>query len=259
MATKSFDIPRAFRRGGKLDDVETSVQDTLKIIQVMCRKLGVTDLSQSHVLDMGCGWRMAKALLDHDLPIAEYVGMDVFAQMIEFLQTNVADPRFKFHLLDTHNEMYNPQGRPLAEIAQLNVPEGSFDIICLFSVFTHLAPHDYVAMLKLLRPYVRPGGKLIFSLFVNETTASGYSFIDNMQRYWTNNAAQVEQYKDRFASHLESHGPPAFVDFDPSRPLQWAIYSREHAIQLVEGTGWKIESLNDPEAYIQHYMTCTPV
>jgi SAM-dependent methyltransferase len=259
MATKSFDIPRAFRRGGKLDDVDAAVGDTLDIIQIMCRKLGMPDLSHSRVLDMGCGWRMAKALLDHDLPIAEYVGMDVFAEMIGFLQANVTDPRFRFHLLDTHNEMYNPQGRPLAELARLDVPEGSFDIICLFSVFTHLAPHDYVAMLKLLRPYVRPDGKLIFSLFVNETSASGYGFVDNMQRYWTNNAAQAEQYRDRFASKIVSHGPPAFVDFDPSRPLQWAIYSRENAFQLVEGTGWEIESLNDPEKSIQHYLICKPV
>lgn len=259
MATQSFDIPRAYRRGGKLDDVETSVADTLGIIQIMCRELGMPDLGHARVLDMGCGWRMAKALLDHDLPIAEYVGMDVFAEMIGFLQANVADPRFTFHLLDTHNEMYNPQGRPLAEIGRLNVPEGSFDIICLFSVFTHLAPHDYVAMLKLLRPYVRPDGKLIFSLFVNETSASGHGFIDNMQRYWANNAAEVEQYRQRFADKLEGQGPPAFVDFDPSQPLQWAIYSRENAIQLVEGTGWEMQSLNDPEKCIQHYMVCTPV
>jgi SAM-dependent methyltransferase len=259
MATKSFEIPRAFRRGGKLGDVEASIGDTLDIIKIICRNLGIPDLSHSHVLDMGCGWRMAKTLLDHDLPIAEYVGMDVFAEMIEFLQANVADPRFGFHLLDTHNEMYNPQGRPLAEVARLNVPEGSFDIICLFSVFTHLAPHDYVAMLKLLRSYVRPDGRLIFSLFVNETSASGYGFVDNMQRYWTNNASQVAQYKDRFASHIENQGPPAFVDFDPSQPLKWAIYSRENAIQLVEGTGWEIESLNDPEKCIQHHMVCRPV
>jgi hypothetical protein len=259
MPAKSFDIPRALRRGGRLDDVEKSIQSTLKIIQLMCRELEIPDMDQSHVMDMGCGWRMAKTLLDHDIPIGEYVGLDVFAETIEFLQANITDPRFSFHVLDSHNEMYNPQGRPLAEIPGLNVPEGAFDIICLFSVFTHLAPHDYVAMLKLLRPYVRPEGKLIFSLFVNETTASGRGFIASVQRNWANNAERLEEYKEKFADQFEEHGPPAFVDFDPAQPLKWAIFSREHALELVEGTGWKVESLNEPEEAIQHFMICTPV
>jgi SAM-dependent methyltransferase len=258
MPAESFDVPRALRRGGKLDDVETSVEYTLKLIQLMCRKLALPDLSRSHVLDMGCGWRMAKTLLDHDIPIAQYTGMDVFAEMIEFLQATISDPRFSFHVLDSHNEMYNPSGRPLAELSDLGVPKGSFDIICLFSVFTHLAPHDYVAMLKLLRSYIRPDGKLMFSLFVNETTSTGRGFIDSVSRNWANNAARFKEHNDSFANHFDKHGPPAFVDFDPSQPLKWAIYSREHAIELVEGTGWKIESLNDPEEAIQHYMICTP-
>tara|TARA_B110000967_G_C18747696_1_gene491112 strand:+ start:81 stop:860 length:780 start_codon:yes stop_codon:yes gene_type:complete len=258
MPAKSFDIPRVLRRGGKLNDVETSVQSTLKIIELMYRKLDVPDFSKSHVLDMGCGWRMAKTLLDNNIPIAEYVGMDVFAEMVDFLQTNVSDPRFSFHTLNAHNEMYNPSGSPLLELTALNVPEATFDIICLFSVFTHLAPHDYAAMLKLLRPYVHPEGKLIFSLFVNETTTSGLGFIDNVQSMWSKNLAGLEAHKDSFASQFKENGTLDFIDFDPAQPLKWAIFSREYAIQLVEENGWKIESLNEPEEEIQHYMICTP-
>lgn len=258
MPANSFNIPRELRRGGRLNDVETSVRNTLAIIALMCRNLGIPDFSQSQILDMGCGWRMAKAILDHDLPVARYVGVDVFTEMVEFLQNNVTDPRFSFHVLNAHNEMYNPQGKPLAEVGGLNVPEGTFDIICLFSVFTHLAPHDYVAMLKFLRPYVRPDGKLIFSLFVNERTASGLGFIDSVQRTWESNSAGFDSYGDKFASQFTGVGPPPFVDFDRSQPLKWAVFSREHAIELVAGTGWKIDSLNEPEEAIQHYMICSP-
>jgi SAM-dependent methyltransferase len=258
MTAQSFDIPRALRRGGKLNDVETSVQSTLAIIDLMYRKLKMPDFSQAHILDMGCGWRMAKTLLDLDIPVARYVGMDVFADMVEFLQASVTDPRFSFHALDSHNAMYNPQGTPLAELTGLNVPESTFHVICLFSVFTHLAPHDYVAMLKLLRPYVRPDGKLIFSLFVNETTEAGFGFIDNINRLWAIDAAQRENAGDRFKHHLENQVSLDFVDFDPAQPLRWAVFSRDYAIKLVEGTGWNIESLNDPEEAIQHYMVCTP-
>jgi SAM-dependent methyltransferase len=43
-----------------------------------------------------------------------------------------------------------------------------FDVISLFSVFTHLAPHDFPAMLRALRPCAARDGRLIFSLFINE-------------------------------------------------------------------------------------------
>jgi hypothetical protein len=54
-------------------------------------------------------------------------------------------------------------------------------------------------------------------------------------------------------------GPKDFVDWVPEKPLLRAVYSRENAMRLVAGTGWEIESLNDPEEYIQHYMICRPV
>jgi hypothetical protein len=45
-------------------------------------------------------------------------------------------------------------------------------VICLYSVFTHLSPADYVTMLKILRRYVRPEGRLV-PLFVDELTDDG--------------------------------------------------------------------------------------
>ena len=165
------------------------------------------------------------------------------------LRANVADPRFGFHLLNTHNQMYNPEGEPLSADTFLPVDPSSFDIICLFSVFTHLAPHDYVAMLEMLRKYVKPDGTLIFSLFVNETTAGGHGFIDGISRHI--------EITDEAMRNWD--GPPDFKDWNPKEPLKWAVYSREHAIRLVQGTGWEIESLNDPEEVIQHFMICRPV
>jgi hypothetical protein len=37
-----------------------------------------------------------------------------------------------------------------------------------------------------------------------------------------------------------------------------AVYSRENALRLVQDTGWEVESLNDPEKSVQHYMICKP-
>lgn len=261
MPNQLLDVPRSIRRGGKLEDVEAAVSDTLKIIDLVCRKLGLSNLGNSRVLDVGCGWRMAKTLLEHDLPIARYVGVDVFAEMIEFLQANVTDERFSFHPLNAHNELYNPDGIPLTEFTDLSLPEESFDVIWLFSVFTHLAPHDYTALLKLLRPYIHPDGKLLFSLFVNETTKAGLGFTDLLSKNWAENPDKLRQSREAYerrSDGREGREPMGFTDFNPNQPLKWALYTRKHALELVEGTGWKIESLNDPEGFIQHYMICTP-
>ena len=258
MTDMVLNVPRQFRRGGKASDEDESVQSGLQLIQLMSRKLGLPDLGNCSVLDIGCGCKLVQAILDHQLPMGRYVGVDVYRELIQYLQRHVTDPRFTFHVQNSHNEMYNPQGEPLTEHSELPVDPASFDVICLFSVFTHLAPHDYVAMLKMLRRYVKPDGRLIFSLFVNETTSSGLGFIDSVHQSWLKNPGNVEAYKEKFQQGLSKAETADFVDFDPSLPLKWAIYSRENALRLLENTGWELESLNEPEEAIQHYMVCKP-
>lgn len=258
MSERVLQVPRGLRRGGKAGDEDESVESGLQLIQLMCKRLNLPDLGNSSVLDMGCGCKLVQAMLENDLPVGRYVGVDVFRDMIEFLQKRVTDNRFSFHVLNTHNEMYNKQGEPLTANTRLPVPESSFDVICLFSVFTHLAPHDYVAMLQMLRRYIKPDGTLIFSLFLLEPTTTGLSFIDGMQRRLAADKEQLRRFETAYHANMKK-GALDFVDFDPSQPLRWALYSRENALRLVQNTGWEVESLNDPEAAIQHYMICKPV
>lgn len=242
-----LNVPPALRRGGLRGDEQKYVHSGRMLIELLCRRLGVADLGAQRVLDMGCGTKLVQAFLAHDLPIGAYVGVDVYREMIDFLAREVRDPRFSFHHMDSHNAMYNPAGRPLGPDSVLPVEPGSFDLICLFSVFTHLEPHDYVAMLKLLRPCIRPGGMLLFSLFVNEPTPGGHGLIDSVRR----------DLDPEVLAQQANALVPDFVDAGPGT-LQWALYSRKHALELVEGTGWRVESLNDPEEYVQHYFVCRP-
>ena len=248
-----LEVPMKLRRGSRKGNQEEHVASALWLIQLLGRVLGTADLSKSDVLDMGCGTKLVQGLLDNQLPIQRYVGIDVYREMIDFLNSRVSDPRFSFYHMDTHNEMYNPQGIPLDGALGLPIQDDQFDVICLFSVFTHLAPHDYREMLRLLRPYVKATGKLVFSLFVNEETPGGHAFIDGV--------AQSFKKDPQLLSRIGESPPevPDFMDWDPTRPLTWALYSRTHALDLVEDTGWEVESLNDPEEYIQHYMVCRPV
>ncbi len=251
MSNSIIHVPEAFRRGGKKENEDESVASGFGLLQLMCRKFGIADFSGKDLLDMGCGNKFTQAILGGGLPINRYVGIDIHPGLIEFLQANITDSRFTFYTSNTRNAMYNPEGEPLSDKTRLPLDEASFDYICLFSVFTHLAPHDYVLMLKLLRRYIKPAGKIFFSLIVNELTAGGRGFIDTMAP--SIRAALTEQ-----DLKIAFQGPKDFVDWVPEKPLLRAVYSRENAMRLVAGTGWEIESLNDPEEYIQHYMICRP-
>jgi len=259
MADLVFKVPRKFRRGHRANDEEISVGIAVEIIEHMSKHFGLADLGETKLLDIGCGSKFTQAILDRNLPIGQYVGIDVYAEMINFLKSNVDDPRFSFHHMNVHNEMYNQDGETLTAETRLPMGEEKFDLISLFSVFTHLSPHDYVAMLKLLRSYVKPDGRLFFTLFVNEETTGGYGYIDFYARALRSAANTLpEKHKQHLITASQNEGQPDFVDMIPEQPLKVAMYSRENAQKLIEGTGWDIESLNDPVKEIQHYMVCKP-
>ncbi|MEJ6515015.1 MAG: class I SAM-dependent methyltransferase, partial [Pseudomonadales bacterium] len=114
MSNLRLSVPREFRRGGKADNEVESVDSGYDLIQLMCRNLGKATLAETDVLDMGCGTKLVQAILDRELPVRSYVGIDVHTPLIEFLKCNVTDDRFTFFPSDTHNEMYNPEGKPLS-------------------------------------------------------------------------------------------------------------------------------------------------
>ena len=257
-------VPTEFcRNAGTAEDLgneETSINTAVWLIDHMCQHLGVPDLDGLEVLDFGCGVRFAQAIVNRRLPVERYVGVDVYREMIEFLTANVSDPRLEFVHLDAHNALYNPAGRPLADVAATLSIAGQFDVICMFSVFTHLAPHDYAAVLQLLRRFVRPTGRLFFTLFIDEKTAGGHGLIDGLGR--AIGASTDPEVKQAISSRLRSPVRPqplGFRDLDPSRPLLYALYSREHALELIEGTGWEVLSVSDPDVHLQHHIVCAPV
>jgi len=114
-------------------------------------------------------------------------------------------------------------------------------------------------MLQMLRRYIKPQGRILFSLFVNETTNSGLGYVDHWTKSISERTEIPESFRNAFTSATKEQTVPDFLDAVPSQPLKIAMYSRENALQLVRGTGWEVESLNDPEEAIQHYMICKPV
>jgi SAM-dependent methyltransferase len=240
-----------------IGDPEAVVDAAVWLIGHMCEHIGANDLGGLDVLDFGCGVRFTQAFLSRGVPIKAYVGVDVSREVIDFLRANVSDPRFAFFHLGARNELYNPTGRPLSEMAVPEIEGRHFDLICLFSVFTHLAPPDYVAMLRLLRRFVRPNGRLFYTLFINELTDGGYGYVDQLSKQLA--TSDDPQVKQALATHAAtSDEPPDFKDENPSKPLMVALYSRRHAVELITDTGWELLSVSPPDIHLQHHIVCAP-
>jgi hypothetical protein len=133
----------------------------------------------------------------------------------------------------------------------MSIEGQAFDVICLFSVFTHLAPHDYRAMLQLLHRFAKPRARLFYTLFINELTDNGRGLVDSL-------ASKAGAALTSPVVEPDDSPVPDFVDMNPSDPLRWAVYSRQYALALVDGTGWHVESVSPPDIHLQHHIVCRP-
>jgi SAM-dependent methyltransferase len=226
--------------------------------ELLATKIGRPRLESARVLDVGCGTKIVKALIDDGWPVARYVGIDVSRDVIDWLQAHVHDPRFEFHHINARNDRYNPAGMPLNEIERLPAGTEPYDVICLFSVFTHLAPDDFLAMLRLLRPHLKTDGKLVFSLFLADHSATGSLARQLEQSLQSDDPEVVRRTEDAIAAAMT--GPtPGFVDEMPDTPLLQARYTRQYALHLVEESGgWTVDEIAPPNEHIQHSMVCSP-
>jgi len=231
-------------------------------IDLLCEALGKGDLRDIELLDVGCGTKLVKTILDESRPVGSYTGVDVSTDVIAWLEANVSDPRFAFHHLDAKNAMYRPEGVPLESFEFLPMGPSQVDAICLFSVFTHLAPQDFDAMLRLLHRHSKPSTTLVFSLFLADLArrdaiaraiASGLESEDPDVRRRTNAA---------IAGKLALRDPdtdPRFTDEIPGHPLLVARYEIDYALELVHASGWEVIEVRPPvRPFIQDHMICRP-
>ena len=98
------------------------------------------------ILDLGCGDGNSAKFFVKYIKNADYTGIDVSSDSIEYARTQYNDERIRFELYD---------GR------HIPAPDGKYDIIFISCVMHHIAPNKRAAILKECHRVLKKTGKLI--------------------------------------------------------------------------------------------------
>jgi SAM-dependent methyltransferase len=137
--------------------------------QRLVRRCGLS--TASTVLDIGCGvGRLPIGILDQVGDIRAYRGVDIQSKSIRWCKLHIGDahPGFQFRRIDVRNRCYNPRGVPLNESFRLPFDDEAFDVIYLYSVFSHMLQDDVSVYLSEFSRLLAPGGRVFLTAFLEE-------------------------------------------------------------------------------------------
>src|SRR6266849_11104000 len=147
----------------------------------LLRYVGLRD--HMSLVDFGCGsGRLAFALGRQPIRI-EYCGLDIDQRLLDYAKSK-SPAHFRFAL-----------NRAL----RLDIPDAAADIVCAFSVFTHLQHAETYLYLEDIRRVLRPGGRLVFSFLEFAEPEHWEIFKDTAQAVRRGTAAHLNQFIERNA------------------------------------------------------------
>ena len=97
-----------------------------------------------YLIDVGCG----SGRLAHVLSVERYLGTDVVPELLAHARACCSNPAWRFELV---NDTAIPESA------------GAADMVCFFSVFTHLLHEDSFRYLREAHRVLKPEGKVVFS------------------------------------------------------------------------------------------------
>jgi ubiquinone/menaquinone biosynthesis C-methylase UbiE len=176
-----YDTAMKLAVGGQFDAIGILERETL--IYFGLKK-------NDYLIDVGCGsGRLALPLSDY--LSGRYLGIDIIREMLEYARKKVCRPDWRF------------------EVAEgLTIPEqdGSADMVCFFSVFTHLLHEQSYLYLQDAKRVLKSGGKIVFS-FLDLSVRQHWSvFEGNIQQ--VNKFSQLNMFMSKdaivaLAEHLD--------------------------------------------------------
>ena len=121
--------------------------------------------TEDYLIDVGCGsGRLAKPLAEYLK--GKYLGIDVVPELVDYARALVSRPDWRFE---------GAEG--------LKIPEADkqADMVCFFSVLTHLLHEESFVYLREARRVLRPGGKIVLSFLDFRVADHWNSFESNVR------------------------------------------------------------------------------
>jgi SAM-dependent methyltransferase len=142
------------------------------LVQVLASYAGLR--AGSNMLDIGSGTgRLAGPLTRLITPPGGYDGLEIVERGVRWCSTKITPeyPHFRFTHANIFNAEYNPGGTVKAAEYVLPYDDASFDVVCLFSVFTHMLTADVERYVTEISRVLRPGGRVAATfLIINDVT-----------------------------------------------------------------------------------------
>lgn len=194
--------------GPNFQDDEFYLESAKKEADRLVENLGLSKTSS--LLDVGSGpGRLAIGILRRVGEIEKFRGVDVAESSVLWGQKHITSehPNFQFVHIDVENRRYNPDGTGKDSALRFPFADDEFDIITLYSVFTHMLTDGVRSYLEDFRRILRPDGRIYLTAFLEdgvpdvEENPQGY-----LGREWKGDLHYVRYNREFFEKLLDDSG-----------------------------------------------------
>lgn len=177
------------------------------------------------VLDVGSGvGRVALPLTTYLNRKGGYEGLEIVKEFVEWCQKNILTryPNFHFKHADIQNRSYNPNGKFEASEYRFPYENESFDVVFLFSVFTHMLPKDLENYLSEISRVMKKGGRCLITYFLLN--------------------ADSQKFMKAKLSKFDFLPADGYSTIDKKIPEKAVAYSEEYILRLYQQNRFEITS-----------------
>ena len=178
-----------------------------KEAQRLLDRCGLTP--ENRILDIGCGvGRLAIGILSQMEQAPRYCGVDVDAHSVRWCKRHIEarQSRFHFDRVNASNRRYNPGGVDLAASFHLPYENASFELIYLYSVFSHMMPKDVEVYLAEFHRLLTRRGQVFLTGFVETDVPNVVENPPGYRGEWTGALHCVRYEKHYFESLIRAAG-----------------------------------------------------
>ncbi len=177
------------------------------------------------ILDIGCGiGRSAVALTDFLNSKGKYVGFDVVEKGIKWCTKNISGnfPNFHFQYIPLKNDLYSATGKRPEDFI-FPYQDNRYDVVFLFSVFTHMQESETDHYLNEIYRVLKHGGVCLATFFVYNEFEEQYIAESNSFRF---------PYKRKGYRLMNENVKSANVAFE-----------EQHIVKIIKNRGFRITNI----------------